>query len=96
MRITIIGGGNVGTLMAGEFAYKGHDVTVFTSKPDKWSREITVLDNADRVLFKGTLAKLVESRLFRESRRPWFPAKAAGFRILIPDIFVRIFPTGLR
>ncbi len=62
MRITIIGGGNVGTLMAGEFAHKGHDVTVFTSKPEKWSREITVLDNADRVLLKGTLA-LVTSDL---------------------------------
>lgn len=35
MNITVIGGGNIGTLMAAEAANKGHNVTVYTSKPYK-------------------------------------------------------------
>ena len=33
MKITVIGGGNIGTLISAEMAYKGHEVTVFTSRP---------------------------------------------------------------
>ena len=46
MRITVIGGGNIGTLMAAEMAHKGHEVTMYTSKPAKWNKEISVLDEA--------------------------------------------------
>ena len=42
MNITIIGGGNVGTLMAAEFASKGHRVTIYTSGPEKWEKSISV------------------------------------------------------
>lgn len=56
MKITIIGGGNIGTLMAGEFACKGHEVTIYTSKPEKWSKNIDVLDlNGERIM-TGQLA----------------------------------------
>lgn len=44
MRITIIGGGNIGTLMAAEMAHNGHSVTVYTKRADKWSKIIKVLN----------------------------------------------------
>ena len=56
MRIAIIGGGNIGTLMAGEFAAGGHEVRMFVSKPDIWDRSIEVLDQQDSVLMSGQLA----------------------------------------
>lgn len=43
MRITIIGGENIGTLMAAEMAHNGHSVTVYTKRADKWSKIIKVL-----------------------------------------------------
>lgn len=52
-RITVIGGGNIGTLMAAEFSHKGHAVTLFTSKPVSWSNTLSVYDS--------TGAKLLES-----------------------------------
>ncbi len=66
MKTTILGGGNIGTLMAAEFANKGHDVTVYTSKPEKWSNEIEVYDASDRLLKSGVIKKrptLLKKRL---------------------------------
>lgn len=42
MRITVTGGGKIGTLMAGELAYKGHKVTIYTSIPEKWCNVIDI------------------------------------------------------
>ena len=39
MRITVIGGGNIGTLMAADAAYKGDEVVSYTSKPGEWNGE---------------------------------------------------------
>ncbi|MBR4376501.1 MAG: NAD(P)-binding domain-containing protein, partial [Spirochaetia bacterium] len=38
MKITIVGGGNIGTQFAIHCAEKGHDVVIFTSKPEKFSK----------------------------------------------------------
>ena len=61
MKTTILGGGNIGTLMAAEFANKGHDVTGYTSKPEKWSNEIEVYDASDRLLKSGVIKKTTDS-----------------------------------
>ncbi len=55
MKITIIGGGNIGTLLAGELSYKGHEVTVYTSKPNEWNKEISVLNTNNQVVMSGIL-----------------------------------------
>lgn len=52
-RITVIGGGNIGTLMAAEFSHKGHAVTLFTSKPDNWSNTLSVYDSAGSKLLES-------------------------------------------
>lgn len=55
MKITVVGGGNVGTLMAAEFAMKGHDVTVYTSRPETWQLNIAVYDSEDKLQYVGRL-----------------------------------------
>lgn len=52
MKIAVIGGGNIGTLLAAEFAFSGFETYVYTSKPESWKKEITVLSNNDDVLFR--------------------------------------------
>ncbi len=55
MKISVIGGGNIGTLMAAEFAHRGHNTTMYTSKPQDWSKSIAVFDAADNLLFNAEL-----------------------------------------
>lgn len=43
MRICICGGGNLGHVCAGFLAYRGHQVSVLTTKPERWSKTIEVI-----------------------------------------------------
>lgn len=43
MNITVIGGGNIGTLISAQLS-KNNNVCIYTSKPDKWSKSICVYD----------------------------------------------------
>lgn len=61
MNITIVGAGNVGTQFAVHCAEKGHKVTIYGSKPEKISRKLTVVDENDEVIHKGTIAKATNS-----------------------------------
>ena len=45
MKMAVIGGGNIGTLMAAEMSAKGHDVTICSSRPDQWNRNIEVFSS---------------------------------------------------
>lgn len=60
MRITILGGGNIGTLMAAECARKGHEVTIHTSRPAGWAENIAVYDRDDSFLFSARLAAVTD------------------------------------
>lgn len=57
MRISIIGGGNLGTLLAAVFAQRGNEVIIHTSKPDKFSKELEVYGKKDELLFRGSIFK---------------------------------------
>ncbi len=61
MKVTIIGGGNIGTLMAAEISHKGNEVTVYTSSPQKWSKEISVYDVNNEYLFTTELSCITDS-----------------------------------
>lgn len=61
MKVTVIGGGNVGTLMAAEIAHRGHEVTLYTSKPGRWKNEIKVYNAEDALLRTGVVAKITDS-----------------------------------
>ena len=58
MKITIVGGGNIGTLMAAEFAHKGNEVTIFTSSPKRFEKTIKVSDNNGNIMFEGEISNV--------------------------------------
>lgn len=61
MKITIIGGGNLGTLLAASFSNKKFDVTLYTSKPEKFCKNIEVLNNKDEVLYSASINKITNN-----------------------------------
>lgn len=56
MRICICGGGNLGHVCAGFLAYKGHQVSVLTTKPERWSKSIEIIAPEDS--FCGQLTQV--------------------------------------
>lgn len=58
MKVAVVGGGNIGTLMAAEIAAKGHEVTILTSKPQQWSKNITVFDAHEHLIVTGELTQV--------------------------------------
>lgn len=50
MKITVVGGGNIGTQFAVHSAEKGHEVTIFTSSPDHFAKHLKIEDPAGNVL----------------------------------------------
>lgn len=50
MKITVIGGGNIGTLLASEFSKKGYETYIYSSK-NNGRKKIEVYDNLDELLF---------------------------------------------
>ena len=57
MNITIVGAGNIGTQFASHCAEKGHRVIVFTSKPDKISKELIVVNEKNERIHSGIIKK---------------------------------------
>ena len=60
MNISVIGGGNVGTLIAGEFTKKNNNVTIYTRDKSKWQKEITVFDNDTSIEYSYIPYKITE------------------------------------
>ena len=56
MRITVVGGGNIGTQFAVHCAEKGHEVTLFTSKPKRFSRHLSIVDRDGKILHEGAIS----------------------------------------
>ena len=52
MNVSIIGGGNIGTLTAAELANKGFDVCVYTSKANSWDGSLEVYNGENHLLFE--------------------------------------------
>lgn len=52
MKITIVGGGNVGTQFAVHCSQK-NDVIIYTSTPDKFDENIKIIDENDNVILEG-------------------------------------------
>lgn len=54
LNICILGGGNVGTLLAADLGRQECvSVRVFTSRPNEWSRVVRVFDSNDTFLYQG-------------------------------------------
>lgn len=83
MNITVIGGENIGT-MAAETANKGHNVTIYTSKPYKWGNSIDVYDSDDNLLIRGVMSKItdnIEAEL-KDADYVWVTVLAQVFPII--------------
>ena len=55
MNITIVGGGNIGTQFAVHSAQEGHRVSIFTSKPEQFEKELTIVDSQGVITHRGEL-----------------------------------------
>ena len=55
MRITIVGGGNIGTQFAVHCAEKGHRVSVYTSTPELYDKHLCIVDENDAVTHEGKI-----------------------------------------
>lgn len=66
MKVTIIGGGNIGILMAAEISKKA-EVSVFTTKAEIWSPSVDVFDNNEKFLFSSNAINFTDD--LRESTK---------------------------
>lgn len=55
MRITIVGGGNIGHQFAVHCAEKGHEVTVCTSRPEVFSQHLSIMDQDGHITHQGVI-----------------------------------------
>lgn len=61
MDITVIGGGNIGTVLLGELsANPKNRVSLLTSRPKKWQRKIEVIYSEQNKSIFGTLAEITD------------------------------------
>ena len=69
MKITIVGGGNIGTQFAVHCAEKGHEVVVYTSKPEIFSNHLNIVDDCGITTHEGNikLATADPEKAFRNS-----------------------------
>ena len=58
MKITIIGGGNIGTQFAVHCAEKQHDVTIYTSTPDLFDRALNIVDETGKITHTGIIQQV--------------------------------------
>ena len=69
MKITIAGGGNIGTQFAVHVAEKGHEVTMFTSNPGVFSDLLFIVDKEGNTIHKGRICLATNDprRAFKDS-----------------------------
>lgn len=55
MKITVVGGGNIGTQFAVHCAVKGHDVVIYTSKPEKFEKHLKIVDENSEIRLEADI-----------------------------------------
>ena len=92
MKIAVIGGGNIGTLLAAEFAAKGHEVSLYTSHPRIWNRELEVYDAEEKLLLTGTAADITDSleEAVRGAEYIWITWPASLFERLAGQLYPHV------
>lgn len=61
MKVAVIGGGNIGTLMACDMAKKGHEVQIYSSQTSCWKDTLEVWDAKENLLYQTKLAGVSSS-----------------------------------
>lgn len=57
MNITVVGAGNVGTQFAVHCAQKGHEVTIYGSRPNEIKRELIIVDESYAIIHRGIIKR---------------------------------------
>ena len=57
MKITIVGGGNIGTQFAVHCSEKQHDVIIYTSQPEVFKTHLNIVDEEGRITHEGDIKK---------------------------------------
>ena len=57
MKITIVGGGNIGTIFAVHCAEKKHEVTVYTSDTSIYDKTLSIVDENETVIHEGDIKR---------------------------------------
>lgn len=55
MKITVVGGGNIGTQFMVHCAAKGHEVTAYTSRPEIFSNHLNTVDDDGKTSLEGDI-----------------------------------------
>ena len=55
MKVTVVGGGNIGTQFAVHFAEKGHDVMIFTSNPQVFETHLCIVNDEGTIIHEGDI-----------------------------------------
>lgn len=61
MRVCVIGGGNIGSVLAVDMAFRGYQVDLLTGKPESWSHEIEVYDLEQEEVHSGRIHRITDS-----------------------------------
>ena len=81
MNITVIGGGNIGTVLLGELAKSPENrVSLLTSRPEQWHHTIEVIDSDAHTSFTAELTKITSDSQEKAAEFPYF----RRFHHLIP------------
>lgn len=55
MKVAILGAGNIGTQFAVMFAEKGHEVRLFTSRPQEINKVLEIVDESGKIIHSGEI-----------------------------------------
>ena len=58
MKITVVGGGNIGTQFAVHSAEKGHQVTLYTSEADKFGKHLNIINKKGETTHEADIDKV--------------------------------------
>ncbi len=61
MNVTIVGCGNVGTQFAVHCAAKGHNVSIFSSKPDTICKQLNIVNSEGDIILSGEMTRITDS-----------------------------------
>jgi len=60
-KVTVFGGGNIGTQVACISASKGYEVTVFSSRPAEFGKDLEIVDESGEISCRGSIARVTDS-----------------------------------
>lgn len=89
MRITIVGGGNIGTQFAVHCAEKGHEVTVYTSRPELYDGHLNIVDEDNTTTHEGDMRMVTSNpdEAFRNAELIMITMPANMMRVIAATIY---------